>query len=63
MNFIYLSMHMIYGDPLVFNLLSCRFAASSNIKILCFVNLSASFPPLFRVVLVVFFLVTRSLFD
>jgi len=44
MNFIYLSMHLYPGDPLVFNLLSCRFAASTDIKFLWFVTLSASFP-------------------
>ena len=63
MNFIYLSMHLISGDPLVFNLLSCRFAASSDIKILCFVNLSASFPFFTSGGPSLFFLVTRSLFD
>src|SRR5215469_15846609 len=37
-------MHLFSGDPPVFSHLSCRFAASSDIKFLCFVTLSASFP-------------------
>jgi len=36
MNFIYLSTHLFSSDPPVFIHLSCRFAASSDIKFLWF---------------------------